>query len=152
MRLLFMVLLAIAAGGCRTSSVDFGSAARPPAGLSLEVLAVEQGAREATLRLINTTNTAFAFRGYSSEKPDILHQVSVGVGWITRFTNDCGTGITEVRLAPGDTSQFRVPLPPLTTLPRGRLRIGVAEASGRFIVWSPAVDLPSETWAARNGV
>jgi hypothetical protein len=135
MKLRILILAALLAASCRTTTVEPPSKALP-AGLTLEVVGVRGST--ATLRLVNHSQERFTFRSGAPAKPAAVYESSLGSPLVYYVMSGCGEGRDQT-IKPGKSVEFSTDLPERKGLRKARMRVGVQHAGGGFIVWSPPI-------------
>lgn len=134
------MLFVCGCSGYRTY-VDTGAGAKAPDGLVMRILAVRATADglEIEYELRNDAPRSFWYRGdASSGRPELRYQSLTERAWIWHPGNDCGFGIGDVELAPGERRTFTTQISFRNRLQR--IRIGIHERDGRFVLWSGVID------------
>lgn len=117
----------VLAAGCRTAAVI------EPGEMSLEVVRIQ--GTSATLRLVNASHARFVFRTGAPVRTAAIYESSLGVPSIFYVVDGCGAG-TDQTLKPGKSVEFVAELPKQKSITRAKIRIGVQQAGGGFIVWA----------------
>ena len=139
-RIVLSILILLSVSGCGGSYMDLDAGTQPPPGMSLSVLELRESEHGLDVELIlrNDSTVPLTYSGYSLSQPVFSHQYLTRVAWVSPVYLLCGTGLQEVSLRPGE--QVKVMARAYAPNRLQRLRIGIASATDRYVVWSPIID------------
>lgn len=95
----------------------------------------------ADLELVNSGTLSFIYAGDTDSKsPAPRRQCSVNGTWTAQEESNCGTGLSTLRLEPGQHVKFSAALCPGTAGTKIGVLLGDVDNKSNGVVWSSAID------------